>query len=76
MKKLIGIVLLIIALALGYTGIEKLNTSTATIDLIGLQFAATDEEKKNKGMLYAGLAVIFLLGGVTLVDDNKWITVN
>ncbi len=70
MKKILGIVLLIFALFFGYKGINEINNSTASIELIGLQFGATDEEKERKGYLLTGFSVLLLIGGLSLVDNS------
>ncbi len=70
MKKIIGIVLIIVAMAAGYMGITNLSNSGKSLEIAGLELSATDEGKQTTGFVYAGLAVICLIGGITLVGKK------
>jgi predicted small secreted protein len=70
MKKIIGIVLILIAVGLGYTGINTVNKSGESVEVIGIELSAADEDKKTKGYVYIGLAVVSLIGGVTLFGKS------
>jgi len=70
-SKIIGIVLIVISLAVGYVGINKIADNTKEINLLGLKIDASNESGKEKGYLYLGLAVILLAGGVYTVNKSK-----
>ncbi|MEO7977883.1 hypothetical protein [Flavobacterium sp.] len=70
-SKIIGIILIVISLAVGYIGINKIADNTKEINLLGLKIDASNESGKEKGYLYLGLAVILLAGGVYTVNKSK-----
>ena len=70
-SKIIGIVLIVISLAVGYVGINKIADNTKEINLLGLKIDASNESGKEQGYLYLGLAVILLAGGVYTVNKSK-----
>ena len=70
-SKIIGIILVVISLALGYVGINKIADNTKEINLLGLKIDASNESGKEQGYLYLGLAVILLAGGIYTVNKSK-----
>lgn len=70
MKKPIGIVLIILALILGYLGITKVSNSGSSIKIVGIELSATDEGKKTEGFIYLGLALVSFIGGVSIVNKK------
>ena len=70
-SKIIGIILIVISLAVGYVGINKIADNTKQINLLGLKIDASNESGKEQGYLYLGLAVILLAGGVYTVNKSK-----
>jgi hypothetical protein len=70
-SKIIGIILIVISLAVGYVGINKIADNTKEINLLGLKIDASNESGKEQGYLYLGLAVIILAGGVYTVNKSK-----
>ena len=70
-SKIIGIILIVISLAVGYVGINKIADNTKEINLLGLKIDASNESGKEQGYLYLGLAVILLAGGVYTVNKSK-----
>lgn len=70
-SKIIGIILIVISLAVGYVGINKIADNTKEINLLGLKIDASNESGKEQGYLYLGLAVIVLAGGVYTVNKSK-----
>lgn len=63
-SKIIGIILILGALALGYIGINKIADSTQQINLFGLKIDASNESGQQQGYLYVGAAVVIFCGGV------------
>jgi len=70
-SKIIGIVLIVISIGVGYVGINKIADNTKEINLLGLKIDASNESGKEHGYLYLGLAVILLAGGVYTVNKSK-----
>jgi hypothetical protein len=71
MKQIIGILLIIGSLALGYDGIHKLQNSSASVKILGVELNAEDSGGKQTAVVELGLAVIALLGGVYLLRSAK-----
>ena len=67
MNKAIGIILIIVACGLGYLGANNVNNSEASVEIVGVELSATDEGGKTTGFIYLGLAVVALIGGVTMM---------
>jgi hypothetical protein len=70
-SKIIGIILIIISLCVGYVGMNKIADNTKEINLLGLKIDASNESGKEQGYLYLGLAVILLVGGVYTVKKSN-----
>ncbi|MBZ4044407.1 hypothetical protein [Flavobacterium hibisci] len=70
-SKIIGIILIVISLFVGYVGINKIADNTKEINLLGLKIDASNEAGKEQGYLYLGLAVILLAGGIYTVNKSK-----
>lgn len=70
MKKTVGLVLIILALILGYLGITKVSNSGSSVEIVGIELSATDEGKKTEGIIYLGLALVSFIGGVSLVNKK------
>jgi len=71
MKKPIGIVLIVLSIYLGYTGISKFNNSGESIEVIGIEISAEDNQKKSTSFIYLGLAVVSFIGGVTMIKSKE-----
>lgn len=70
-SKIIGIILIVISLGVGYVGANKIADNTKEINLLGLKIDASNESGKEQGYLYLGLAVILLVGGIYTVNKSK-----
>ncbi len=72
MKRIIGILLLVLAIYLGYTGITKFSDSSSSVDVLGVELKAENTQQKNTSYLYIGFAVIAAIGGIALArSDGK-----
>lgn len=71
MKQVIGIILIIAAIALGYLGYDKMQNSKAGIKIGDLEISATDKTSNESAYLLLGLGAICLLGGVVLISRGK-----
>jgi hypothetical protein len=70
-SKIIGAILIIISLGIGYLGFNKIADSTNSIKLLGLQIDASNESGKEQGYLYLGLALVLFVGGIYTVNKSK-----
>ena len=63
-EKIIGIVLLLVSLYVGYLGINKVANNSKEVKVLGLEIEASNESGKEKGYLFIGLAVVLFAGGL------------
>lgn len=68
-NKILGILLIVGSLVLGYFGFNKVNNSDASIAVLGLEIDASNKGKKEQGFLLLGLSVVVFVGG--LYTSNK-----
>jgi len=71
MKQIIGIALIVLAIFLGYLGVNKVSNSEASVEVVGVELSASDEGQKTTGFIYLGLAIASLIGGITLVGKKS-----
>lgn len=71
-SKLIGAVLIIISLFVGYVGFNKVSDNTKEINLLGLKINASNQSGREQGYMYVGFAVLLFGAGVfTMNRTNK-----
>ena len=70
MKRILGVVLIIAALFLGFMGINKLDESGGTVNILGIKISAQDEGAKQTGYIFLGLGVLCLVGGVMMMRER------
>ena len=63
-SKIIGIILIVFSIYIGYQGVNKISNNTAEVNLLGLKIDASNESGKSKGYLFVGLAIVLFAGGV------------
>ena len=66
MKRLLGLLLIVGALALGYLGYTHLNEGKAQIKLGDLEISAQDKSSKQESYIYFGLGAVCLIAGMML----------
>lgn len=71
MKKVIGIILIIVAMALGYFGVNELRGSSTSMDILGMEISAENKSAKEIAQIKIGLSVIALIAGVYLVGKKN-----
>jgi len=62
--KIAGIVLIVISLAIGYVGLNRVADSTKEINFLGLKIDASNESGQMQGFLYLGAAAALMAGGL------------
>lgn len=70
-SKIIGIVLIVISLSVGYIGFNKVANSTKEVNFLGLKIDASNEEGQTQGYLYLGLAILLFGGGIYTINKAK-----
>lgn len=63
-RKIIGIILIVGSLALGYAGIDKIGNNDASIKILDLKIDVSNETAKQQGYMYLGLALVLFAGGI------------
>ena len=71
LSKVIGIVLILISLGLGYIGVNKLVDNTKQVNLLGIKIDASNEKGQTTSYIYLGVAIILLAGGIYAVTRPK-----
>ena len=62
-SQIIGIILIIGGLYLGYMGITKVSNNSAEVKVLGLEIDASNQSGKETGYFYIGGAVLLIVGG-------------
>ncbi len=62
MKNAIVIILLVAGLLLAYQGINTIQSSTADVEILGIDINASDEGGQTAGVLYLLLGIAALIG--------------
>jgi hypothetical protein len=62
MKNAIVIILLIAGIFLAVKGIGTIQSSTADVDILGIEINANDESGQTAGLLYLGLGIAAMAG--------------
>jgi hypothetical protein len=71
MKQLMGILLIIAALVLLYTGYDKMEKSRVDLKIGNLEISANDKPSNNRAFVYYGLGAISLIGGIVILSKYK-----
>lgn len=69
-SKIIGIVLIVFSLFIGYQGVNKISNNTAEVNLLGIKIDASNESGQTKGYLFVGLAALLFAGGVFVLKKE------
>lgn len=70
-SKVLGIILIILSLGIGYIGVNKIADNTKEINFLGIKIDASNEAGKQQGFIYTGLAIILFAGGIYAVKKNR-----
>ncbi|MDO5665884.1 MAG: hypothetical protein Q4G63_11600 [Bacteroidia bacterium] len=71
MKQVIGIILIVGAVILGYLGITNLQKSSKSVEILGVEITAQDNKGKEIAYIEIGAAVLSLIGGIYLLGQKK-----
>lgn len=70
-RKIIGAILIITSLGLGYLGFNKLSESSNSVKVLGVEIEASSETGKRESYLYIGLAIVLFAGGIYTINKSK-----
>ncbi len=70
-SKIIGAILIVISLAMGYVGFNKVADNSKEVNILGLKIEASDESAKQRGYIYIGLGILLFAGGVYTLNKSK-----
>ncbi|WP_341225827.1 hypothetical protein [uncultured Arcticibacterium sp.] len=62
--KIIGILLIIGSLALGYFGFNKVSKNDASVEVLGLELEASNQSGKEQGYMLLGFSLVVFVGGL------------
>ncbi len=68
---MIGAILIIAGLLMGYLAYNKISESTQSVNLLGLKIEASNESGKSEGYMFLGLAVVLFGGGIYTLNKSK-----
>lgn len=71
MKRVLGIILILGALALGYLGYTKMDDSSAEIQIGDLEISADDKGSQQNAYIFFGLGAVALIAGLVLVRARE-----
>lgn len=62
--KILGTVLIVGAIYIGYLGINKVANNSKEVEVLGLEIDASNDSGKEQGFIYIGLAIVLFGGGI------------
>ena len=71
MKSTFGIILIVLALFLGYLGVTQIQESTSAVKFLGIELRAEDKGSKEAGFIQLGLGVVSLAAGIYLLGKRE-----
>lgn len=71
MKSVFGIILVVVALILGYLGVNQIQESTSAVKVLGIEVRVEDKGSKETGYIQLGLGVVSLAAGIYLLGKRK-----
>ena len=71
MKTVFGILLIVAALFLGYLGINQVQKSANSVEVLGIELSAEDKGGKETGYIELGLGVVSLVAGIYLLGKKQ-----
>jgi hypothetical protein len=70
-KKILGIILILASLAVGYLGVNKISDNTKKAEILGVDFEVSKKSKTTEGYIFVGLAVVMFVGGIAMITKSK-----
>lgn len=71
LTKIVGAILILVSIAFGYIGFNKVADNTAEVKFLGIKIDASNESGRQQGFIYLGLAVALFAGGIYTLNKKK-----
>ena len=71
MKAIVPVLLIVGSLFLGYLGVNKIQSNSASVKVLGLEIEADNQSGKEQGYIFLGLAVLLFAGGVVTYNKSR-----
>lgn len=71
MKSVIGIVLILVGVYFGYSGVQTLRSSDKSIEIGNLEIGAKDQKKESNGYLSLGAGIVAIIAGASMLARGK-----
>jgi hypothetical protein len=69
-RKIIGFILILGSLALGYMGVNKIASNNASVEILDLEIDVSNNSGKQQGYIYLGVAIILFAGGIYTLNKK------
>jgi hypothetical protein len=69
-RKIIGILLLLGSIALGYLGVDKIANNDASVKILDVNIDVSNKSGKQQGYIYVGVAVVLFAGGIYTLNKK------
>jgi hypothetical protein len=66
-KKIIGVLLIIASIYIGYLGVNKVSNNEATVKILDTKIGVSNESGKTEGYIYIGLGILLFVGGIRII---------
>ncbi len=70
-SKIIGAILILLSLGVGYLGINKVDENTSSVNFLGIKMDFSDKSGSQEGYVYIGIAVVLLVGGIYTLKKSR-----
>jgi len=64
---IIGVVLIVLGLYLGYIGINKISNNTNEVKFLGLEIDASNDKGQTQGVVFVVVAAMMIGGGAVMM---------
>ena len=68
--KIIGTILILISLGVGYFGFKKVADNTKEVNILGLEIETSNKSGKQQGYIYLGLGALLFAGGIYTITKK------
>ncbi len=70
-RNIIGVILIVLGLYLGYVGVNKISNNTNEIEFLGLEIDASNDEGQSQGVIYIVVAALMIGGGAVFMKGKR-----
>jgi hypothetical protein len=66
-KKIIGVLLIIASVYIGYLGVNKVSNNEASVEILDTKIGVSNKSGKTEGYIYIGLGIVLFAGGIRIM---------